>query len=112
MRLSFINSIRALFPVWNFFDRISERFELWIKWDGVWIKKPSKNIKFYHLFLNPEGNRQLLEQSLLELFAQDLDRAERESVPALVSHRLISNIASQRPWKIIRGEETIYEVSA
>lgn len=110
MRLTFINSIRALFPVWNFFDRISQPYELWVKVDGHWVKKQSSHrTQLHHLFFNPRGTREHLEHSLLELFAQDIEHCAPGEISKLVSFELISRLAEGRDWRVMRQQRMLHE---
>jgi hypothetical protein len=113
MRLTFFNSIRALFPVWSFFDRSSRPYELLVKVDSTWIPYEfNHRTKTHHLFFNPRGVRLLLEQSLLELFAQDVEECDPAHIPKLVSFQLISNMAEGRHWRVIRQRAVVHEESA
>lgn len=94
----FLNLIRALFPKWNFFDRIAYTFELHFK------LKPSaswQQIKFdqYHtnagLFINEKCNLSLAEFNIVEHFANDVQE-HLSSITTLTSYKLLTSLLESK----------------
>jgi hypothetical protein len=95
----FINLIRALFPRWNFFDRVGHHFEIEIKIkdSSVWQKISfEQERRSFSLFVNPMMNLALAQVNIIEHFVSDLGdlqkvRAEIESreIQALTTFKML-----------------------
>lgn len=71
----FLNLIRALFPKWNFFDRVAYTFELHykLKSSKSWQKiKFEQNYSPLGLFINEKYNLSLAQFNIVEHFASDV----------------------------------------
>lgn len=71
----FLSLIRALFPRWNFFDRVGHHLELEFKtpesssWERIYFEQGRRPLG---LFVNPEVNLALAQVNVVEHFISDL----------------------------------------
>ena len=103
---------RALFPRWNFFDRVSSELRLEIKPYGAANWQPLEFAtarERFGLFLNPLVTLRLAEKALISDFANDLShlissdgRVDMTSVERLTTYRMVRSLVSLR----LRGFET------
>ena len=77
-----MNHYRALFPRWNFFDRIAYNFELHYRSseENVWQKFLfTQSRTFLSLFYSPNCNLALAQISIIEHFVRDTkDNSQKE----------------------------------
>ena len=112
-----VRFIRVFIPTWRFFDRIGRVPELYyrVKFNGKlgpWqpvFEKPER--KFYHLFVNPEGNLYLAYQSLLDRL---LDDSQNKSInfEEQISFQQIKNLVHSKALKSSHKEATHFEFKA
>ncbi len=97
----FINLIRALFPNWNFFDRVAFSFELWFKvqgstrWEAITfdqIRQP------FGLLLNPDVNLALAQINIIEHFAKDIQ--DLQAINSLIHSREVQSLST---FKMLRS---------
>lgn len=86
-----INLIRAVFPHWNFFDRISHSFELEFKtaishqWQRISFDQKRE---IFSLFINPNCNMVLAQMNIIEHFVSDL----QDSKDNKTSYKLLTSL--------------------
>lgn len=119
---------RSLFPRWNFFDKVTYRWELDVKvpggkdWTGLEF---NAHRNFGGLFINPQVTLMHAEMSLLETFANDIqgltdaegkvDSSRVQSlttfkmVRSLVVHRLKAGVNDSMQFRLsaVAGEEKV-----
>lgn len=116
----FTSLIRALFPNWNFFDRIAYSFELQfqIESESEWQTISfSQKRKWYNLFFNPECNMALAQINIIEHFARDLQEVRlqfdsvlaEEKIQNLTTFRLLKSLLNNRPSP---GQSLIFKIVA
>ena len=79
----FLSLIRALFPHWNFFDRIAYSFYVQYRFgqENSWKKISFNQVRrFHHVFLNYETNLALAKISIIEHFARDIQELENREI--------------------------------
>ncbi len=106
--------IRVLIPTWRFFDRLGRVPELLFRVKfggkfGPWLpvlEKPTR--KFYHLFLNPEGNLHLAYNTLVD---RVLDDSQNKSIDFenQISFQQIKNLVHQKALTSATKETTHFE---
>ncbi|MES2769488.1 MAG: hypothetical protein V4596_10120 [Bdellovibrionota bacterium] len=106
--------IRVLIPTWRFFDRLGRVPELFYRLKvsgkfGPWLpalEKPTR--KFYHLFLNPEGNLHLAYNTLVDRL---LDDSQNKSInfENQISFLQIKNLVHQKALTSATKETTHFE---
>lgn len=77
---TFLNLVRALFPHWNFFDRIASHFELSFKIPGSteWsLISFDEERKIFGLLVNPQCNLSLAHVNIIEHFAADIQQLQQ-----------------------------------
>jgi hypothetical protein len=116
----FLQLIRALFPRWNFFDRVGHRLELAYRLQGEdgWHAIPFSHRRTpWNLFFNPTGGMRLAEISLLENFAVDAQE-NPAGLESLSTYRMIRSLLKfylngQGPlqFKVVaEGESGVHEI--
>jgi len=116
----FTSLIRALFPNWNFFDRIAYSFELQfqIESESEWQTISfSQKRNWYNLFFNPECNMALAQINIIEHFARDLQEVRlqfdsvlaEEKIQNLTTFRLLKSLLNNRPSP---GQSLIFKIVA
>lgn len=106
--------IRVLIPTWRFFDRLGRVPELVyrVKFGGKfgpWIpafEKPKR--RFYHLFLNPEGNLYLAYNTLVDRLLDDSQNKSLD-LEKQISFQQIKNIVQQKASINATKETTHFE---
>lgn len=95
----FINSIRCLFPRWNFFQSTQYQFKLEIKNinEKHWTKiQFLQKRKMYNLLFNPNCNLDLAQVNVIEHFAEviQLDSKNNKNlqIKKITSLRLIQSL--------------------
>ncbi len=99
---TFLNLIRALFPSWNFFDRVGYRFELEFLQAGSKEWEPllfiSRRMPMGFL-INSDCNLKLAQVNVIEHFARDVQELQSrnelvasESIQALTSFKLLRSL--------------------
>lgn len=82
-------AFRLLFPSWAFFDQPGHtaQIEIRLKTSEPWLPWPQKiNRRWYHLFLNPQGNWVLLTQQLsMQLLIESQTLNTNSSIASLES---------------------------
>lgn len=79
----FLSLIRALFPRWDFFDRIDYSFELQFKsgtvvdWQRICFDQKRK---LTDLVFNPKSNLAMAQINILEHFAHDIQEFKNEDL--------------------------------
>lgn len=99
---NFLNLIRALFPHWNFFDRIAHSFAVEYKvstgtqWQRLAFSQKRANLG---IFLNPNLNESLAQVNVIEHFVkniQDLQtksaNIQTSSIETLSSYKILLSI--------------------
>jgi hypothetical protein len=95
----FLSLIRALFPHWNFFDRVAHQFEVRYQTEEIpsWTlisfdQKPG----FFSLFFNPSVNQALAEIGIIEHFAREIQEigteAEADRIQGLSTFRMLKSL--------------------
>ncbi len=98
---TFINLIRALFPNWNFFDRVAFSFELWfkvrgsVKWEVISFEQTRQP---FGLLLNPDVNIALAQINIVEHFTKDIQ--DLQSLNPLIHSRDVQNLST---FKMLRS---------
>jgi hypothetical protein len=95
----FLSLIRALFPRWNFFDRVGHQFGVEFKTtrDSAWIpvhfERPRTG---FALFLNADFNMALAQVNVVEHFAQDVQELPLQNTlhNKTLDSRLVRNLTS------------------
>jgi hypothetical protein len=78
----FLNLIRSLFPRWDFFDQIAFSFVVYFKmsshtdWEKLTFTQPHK---LSRLVFNQAVNDTLMQSSVVEQFARDIQELQTES---------------------------------
>jgi len=98
--------LRVIFPRWNFFDRVRYQLVLEVKQFGTkeWLPISFNAARTTGgLFINPEVTRLHAEMSLLENFAQDVQKlvdsngqVESARVQALTSFKMVRSLVVNR----------------
>ena len=93
----FLNLIRALFPKWNFFDRIAYTFELQykLKSSNSWQKIVFEhNYSTLGLFVNEKYNLSLAHFNIVEHFASDIQDPyfSESAAPDLPTYKLLKSL--------------------
>ena len=95
--------LRAFFPNWQFYHQVGAVPHLYVRsaqeggdWqDWVWVY-PRQPRRFWRLFHNPWGNRDLAQQNLVDHLSSDIkDLGEGADASGLVSYRLVCRLACQ-----------------
>ncbi len=92
-----IDHFRALFPRWNFYDRIAHHFEIDYKltkdslWQPLSFSQPRKKLSFFY---NPDCNLALAEISLIEQFVADFQKSSQ--VTDLTTYRMLKSVVIHR----------------
>ena len=93
---------RAFFPNWQFYHQVGPVPHLYVRhqtanqaWsDWQWIY-PQRERRFWRVFHNPEGNRALAEQNLVDHLSSDIkDLGEGQDASRLVSYQLVCRLAA------------------
>ena len=125
MRIELIRTLLvSVFPSWRFFDRPGEPFVLEVSTEsasGPWqtIYGPGGR-KWWNLFLNPQGNRAMAWQSLVDRLAREIDETQGQDVGAQVLQSLIYRKikegiehwvdeagSSQYHWRLVHAGDVI-----
>ncbi|HRO66290.1 MAG TPA: hypothetical protein PL182_01855 [Pseudobdellovibrionaceae bacterium] len=92
----FLSLIRAVFPRWDFFDRIAYQFDLEFQKDSAssWERLSfQQNQTLRGLFINTDLNEALAQMNLLDHFARDVQELQKpDEAPALTSYRLVESL--------------------
>ncbi|MBL7556820.1 MAG: hypothetical protein JNM24_13440 [Bdellovibrionaceae bacterium] len=78
---TFLSLIRSLFPRWDFFDQVAFSFNVFFKtspdpsWKRLSFDQPHKNLR---ILFNPIINNALVEASIVEHFARDIQELEKD----------------------------------
>ena len=95
--------LRAFFPNWQFYHQVGAVPHLYVRsaqeggdWqDWVWVY-PRQPRRFWRLFHNPWGNRDLAQQNLVDHLSSDIkDLGEGADASQLVSYQLVCRLAAQ-----------------
>ena len=95
---TFLHLVRALFPRWSFFDRVSYDLDLDIKirnadqWRRIAFTHPRS---MFGLFINPGINLMLAQQSVVEQFVQDLHE-RTEEIEEQTSYKMLVSLLRSR----------------
>lgn len=96
----FLSLIRAIFPRWDFFDRIAYHFDLEYETerDGSWERISfRRRFSLFHLFINTDLNEALAQMNLLDHFAHDVQSLDRpEDATSLTSYKLVSSLVGAK----------------
>jgi hypothetical protein len=103
--------LRAFFPSWRFFEDLGDTPALLFRtaaedselgeWQPCLGKIPRR---WYHLLLNPEGNRLLACSSAIQLLLSDIEEADETDLEALensVSYRVIQDWVRYRIHQLV-----------
>lgn len=94
-----IQLFRALFPRWDFFDKIGHRFDLEFKtegsnsWNDIEFSQKRTPLGF---FLNPETNLAMAQVNIIEHFVSDLQDSPQEDPQNFTSYKLLSALVKQK----------------
>ncbi len=110
----FLNLIRALFPQWDFFDRVSYHFELyyqmpnkqnWEKW-SFQQSRPQ-----WGLLFNAKTNMALAQVHIVEKFVREIQELNGQQFEHLSSFKMLQSMlgGTQVKFKIVgvSGEERV-----
>lgn len=102
----FLNLIRAIFPRWNFFERVAYGFELHfkvpdaLKWEKISFDQKRTPLS---LFVNPSCNLALAQVCLLEHFARDIQELQQQDqllasseVQSLTSFKMVTSLLKSK----------------
>ncbi|MBX3041017.1 MAG: hypothetical protein KF789_09960 [Bdellovibrionaceae bacterium] len=96
----FLSLIRAIFPRWDFFDRIAYHFDLEYETDS---KKTWEKISFeqrlspLNLLFNADVNEALAQMNVIEHFAGDVQRlGDSEHAESLTSYKLLRSLVWEK----------------
>lgn len=93
---SFLNLIRALFPNWNFYDRIAYSFELEYRLKNTQIWERVSFDQKRHLFdllINPDCNLALAQFNIIEHFARDIQHLEHmNQLEDLTTYKMLRSL--------------------
>jgi hypothetical protein len=86
--------LRSLLPSWRFFEEVDVGPELSFRVvvngkPGPWYEAIERSAQRPSLWLNPQGNLELLKYSLVDQLVDDLGHVAAEHVAGLVSYRLV-----------------------
>lgn len=108
----FLSLIRAIFPNWNFFDRIAFNFELEFKvpdskkWEPVLFVVPRQS---WGILFNSDSNLNLAQINVIEHFARDIQ--ELQILNPLVHSRDVNALSTFKMLKaILRHRLQDYEI--
>ncbi len=97
----FLNLIRAVFPNWNFFDKVAYNFELEFKikdsktWEKIVFDQTRKP---FGLFTNSECTLALAQVNIIEHFVKDIQDLQQEDT--LVNSKDVQNLTT---FKMLRS---------
>jgi hypothetical protein len=100
--------LRAFFPNWQFYHQVGPVPHLYVRYqtegqvwsDWLWVY-PRLERSFWNLFHNPDGNRALAEQNLVDHLSSDIkDLGAGQDASPLVTYQLVCRLASKalRKW--------------
>ena len=96
----FLNLIRALFPQWNFFDRVAFTFELYFKlntsesWQKINFDQKHTPLG---LFANSKCNLSLAQFNTIEHFAIDVqEQATGSKITDLTTYHLLKSLLATK----------------
>jgi hypothetical protein len=102
----FMNLIRAIFPRWNFFERVAYGFELHfkvpdaLKWEQISFDQKRTPLS---LLINPSCNLALAQVCLLEHFARDIQELQEQAellasseVQSLTTFKMVSSLLKSK----------------
>ena len=87
--------VRALFPNWNFFDRVSFNFEIYfkvpdsIRWEVISFEQKRQLLG---LFFNADLNLTLAQINIIEHFAQDIQ--ELQNINPLIHSKDVKKLTT------------------
>ena len=97
-----LSLVRALFPKWNFFDRIAFNFQLEFKIPGSTLWEPisfDQERRPFDVIINANYNLSLAQVSLLEHFSRDIQElqaanplVDSKEVQALTSFKMLRSL--------------------
>ena len=97
----FLNLIRAIFPNWNFFDKVAYNFEVEFKvkdakvWEKISFDQTRQSLG---LFVNPDCTVALAQVNIIEHFAKDIQDLQDED--SFVDSKDVQNLTT---FKMLRS---------
>lgn len=107
----FLRLSRALFPRWDFFDRIAHEFHLEIRSapEDPW-RRVGFSVRFGigGLFVNPGVLLALAQINLIEHFAQEVQETPEDRVRDLTSYQLVASLAWVKADELLQRPTGIF----